>query len=954
MFHEFLRASYAAPAKRQKTISGYVYNPDYSDSEVAVYTRDGKAVFVARGSQPPKWGGDWFGKRGNVANEFGYNIREGDQYANLTSKRQKLDHDGYDVVAIGHSRGAALVDQLNQDKPFSHVFDVNGPDFWDKHDRASNQTSIRSALDPVSATNPRAVSQKRSWTDIYHAAKSFDTSPIGVFETAKYYLGQHGYESIDFGQWEDDFGSYFSVVHGPESVGLDPVKLGSSMSALEHPLHNFGSLAIMSEHYTKKRSGATVGRRQKRSHRAFVSTQVPRRSLSLDYSFQMGCSAGMKQNCFNVFRHQELDVLRALPTPTVGGFFRHPSQATNSQTLFSGQLDKYVLRGYGHSDNPSTLDNPADGGVVQCYNGQAYIGPKNTHGGSLNDLALFTQGAPTYVGCAEDPDDVVGGQDISVSRGYALKPVTAYAVPRLTGASVSQTDFANGNISQANASNDGSNSANTGTYYDTGVILPENVMALCPTLWSPVCQQSMEVAAANLAGKSEQGTIDSLKDALKNTTGDEEPTAPFGLTDIDTLGDKHPRNLLDPYAVSMCVNDQSCTYKFRNNGGTNAVVEFRVFKVHGLDSGTSSIPPARPTGANNAQSGAFYPGVNSAYPTMSVTSFVGGSTGQDFSTSAEQQGTLYQRTCWLDKWLCAKAARIHGTTPTATVNSTPATVAFDHDPVFILPNTAVISGGGTSNTVLTVDSTYSRQLATRCWWPLANARFNFHPSVIGVRVNDNMRMVGMKSFSLKQGQCGSYSLNMGGFTYRFADIAQFYGNTLGSPSSSQVPQNPNNPKVYGGPINLAPRFVNSGCMNGSVCVMLSVKGCVQPANALVLGPSQNELLQVPTEAGSANPTESLPLSYASGDVSTPANVVFELTERVKFSAMTYKRKTKNLNTYTKQDTSLLVQPYTTPAMTVRVIGDTGVRVQPSGVASVAATGSETKGEAEPIPVKMEE
>jgi len=942
MFHEFLRASYAAPAKRQKTISGYVYNPDYSDSEVAVYTRDGKAVFVARGSQPPKWGGDWFGKRGNVANEFGYNIREGDQYANLTSKRQKLDHDGYDVVAIGHSRGAALVDQLNQDKPFSHVFDVNGPDFWDKHDRASNQTSIRSALDPVSATNPRAVSQKRSWTDIYHAAKSFDTSPLGIAETANYYLGQHAFESIDFGQWEDDFGQFFSVVHGPESVGLDPVKLGSSMSALEHPLHNFGSLANMSEHYTKKRSGATVGRRQKRTHRAFVSTQVPRRSLSLDYSFQMGCSAGMKQNCFNVFRHQEVDVLRALPTPTVGGFYKHPSQEDSAKVLFSGQLDKYVLRGYGHSDNPDPSDSTNDGGAIQCYNGQAYIGPKNSKGGTLNDVTLLNAGSADYVGCAEDPDDVVGGQDISVSRGYALKPVTVYPIPRLTGATSTQQDFVAGAISQARASNDGEAQG-----YDTGVILPENVMALCPTLWSPVCQQSMEVAAANLAGKSEQGTIASLKDALSNTTGVEEPTAPFSLTDIDTLGDKHPRNLLDPYAASMCVNDHSCTYKFRNNGGTSAVVEFKVFKVHGLDSGTSSIPPTRTVLLNNSQSGAFYPGFNSAYPFFSPTIFVGG--GGDTETANPTLSTLYQRTCWLDKWLCAKAARIHGTTPTATVASTPATVGFDHDPVFVLPNVSVVQGGPNSygsNTVRTIDSTYSRQLATRCWWPLANAKFNFHPSVTGVRMNDNMRMVGMKSFSLRQGQSGSYNLNMGGFTYRFSDIAQFFGSTLGVGTTPYVEQNVQKPKAYGGPINLAPRFVNSGCMNGSVCVMISVKGCVQPANALVLDAYQDKLLQVP--GNDPETTQALPLSYASGDVSTPANVVFDLTERVKFSAMTYKRKTKNLNTYTKQDTTLLVQPYTTPAMTVRVIGDNGVRVQPTGVAGVANTGSETKGAEQPI------
>lgn len=949
MFHQFLSASYAPPAKRQRNISGYTYNPDYSDAEVAVYTRDGKAVFVARGSQPPKWGGDWFGKRGNVANEFGYNIREGDQYANLSGKRQKLDHDGYDVVAIGHSRGAALVDQLNQDKPFSHVFDVNGPDFWDKHGRASNQTSIRSALDPVSATNPRAVSQKRSWSDIYHAAKSFDTSVVGLAQSALYYGGQHDYESIDFGQWEDDFGQFFSVVHGPESVGLDPVKLGSSMSALEHPLHNFSTLANMSEHYTKKRSGATVGRRQKRSHRAFVNTQVPRRSLSLDYSFQMGCSAGMKQNCFNVFRHQEVDVLRALPTPTVGGFYRHPSQDNTAKVLFSGQLDKYVLRGYGHSDGQSVLDVPTDGGITQCYNGQAYIGPKNTKGGTLSDTTLLNDGSADYVGCAEDPDDVVGGQDISVSRGYALKPVTVYPIPRLTGAAVSQQAFIAGAISQASAANDGSNSGNTGTQYDTGIILPENVMALCPTLWSPVCQQSMEVAAANLAGKSEQGTIDSLKDALKNTTGSEEPTAPFGLTDIDSLGARHPRNLLDPYAASMCVNDHSCLYKFRNNGGTNAVVEFKVFKVHGLDSGTSSIPPGDGGNTNNAQSGAFYPGFNSAYPFFDPTTFVGGGP----ATTNVGTRTLYQRTCWLDKWLCAKAARIHGTNPTGTTQQL--TVGFPHDPVFLLPNVAVVEGGPNSigtNTMRTVDSTFSRQLATRCWWPLANAKFNFHPSVIGVRVNDNMRMVGMKSFVLKQGQCGSYNLSMGGFTYRFADIAQFYGSSLGTNTSPFYPQGSFNPKAYGGPINVAPRFVNSGCMNGSVCVMISVKGCVQPANALVLDAYQNNLLQVPT-GDPENPTESLPLSYASGDVSTPANVVFDLTERVKFSAMTYKRKSKNLNTYTKQDTSLLVQPYTTPAMTVRVIGDNGVRVQPTGVAGVANTGTETKGDEQPIHVKQE-
>ena len=153
--HEFLRAGYEDPSRRRSYIKGYKYRPDYSDGEAAVYTRDGHAVFVARGSKANLFHKDWIGRRGNVANVFGYDIRDSKQYANLAGKRQRLDRDGYDVVALGHSRGGALVDQLNRDKPFRHVFDVDAPSFWHKHSRGENQTSIRSSTDPVSLFNPR-------------------------------------------------------------------------------------------------------------------------------------------------------------------------------------------------------------------------------------------------------------------------------------------------------------------------------------------------------------------------------------------------------------------------------------------------------------------------------------------------------------------------------------------------------------------------------------------------------------------------------------------------------------------------------------------------------------------------------------------------------------------------------------------------------------------------------
>ena len=566
--HEFLRSSYAEPSKRRRTIDGYQYNPDYSDAEVAVYTRDGKAVFVARGSKPNLFHSDWSGKRGNIANEFGYDIRESEQYANLSGKRQKLEHDGYgDIVAVGHSRGGALVDELNQDKRFSHVFDVNSPTFWANHERAENQTSIRSALDPASALNPRSVSQKRSWNDVIQAAKSLDPSYVGIAQTAKYYLGQHDYESIDFDEY-NDLDQYF---HGPDGVELDPTKLESALSSVVNKLHNFSSLD-MPTMMMKKRARGTFGRSQHVSAKSIAANIVPTRSVKNDYSFQMSASAGMKQNCFNVFRHQELEVLTTKsinpPLPSTTGlnvaaaFDGHtgivnPGFGSLGAVGVATTLQPYVLRGYGHNN----IRDPANNNTQTVYIGQSHVGPKYTDGGSFTDVNQYNVGWGSLsfggtqpLSMTANPDDCVGGTAVSVDRASRLHPVTTYPIPRLTG--ISGDTLNSGGQLTTKIGQPG---------YDTGVILPEHVMALCPTMWSPICQQSLEVAAANLAGTTQQGTIAGHQGIIAASTG-VHTDVQFNIDNLVDGGKQHPRNRVDPFAAKMCVNDHSCNYSFANQG----------------------------------------------------------------------------------------------------------------------------------------------------------------------------------------------------------------------------------------------------------------------------------------------------------------------------------------------------------------------------------------------------
>ena len=324
--------------------------------------------------------------------------------------------------------------------------------------------------------------------------------------------------------------------------------------------------------------------------------------------------------------------------------------------------------------------------------------------------------------------------------------------------------------------------------YGSGIVLPEHVMALCPTLWSPVCQQAMELAAANLAGTVNKGTIDNIQNVLQSSTGSAALPEKFELdladyndpaNDQQTLiGEKHPRNVLDPVGASMCVNNQSCVYKFRNNGGSSAVVDFHIFKVHGLDAGSSSMPLSYDQTRPNADVSSFYPGFNGSIPYQTPSSFIAGKPNGFIASPVANPAltNLMARKSWLDSWLCAKAAKIHGTNPTTTSgDSTGSLVPFSSDPVFLLPTEHIAGASGSAPFHRTLNENNSRQLALNCWWPLANARLNFHPSVNGVRYNDNMRCVGTKTFTLKQGQAGVYDVQMGGFTYKFSDIAQFFG-----------------------------------------------------------------------------------------------------------------------------------------------------------------------------------
>lgn len=647
----------------------------------------------------------------------------------------------------------------------------------------------------------------------------------------------------------------------------------------------------------------------------------PRRSVVVESSYQMYTGAAQKMTCMNVFRHQDLGVLdkysstfkvqSSTPPPADGwpeiipscpssvdplGFPEDNDGTDVCNVKYNRTVSGYTMRGYGlNVQNAANTDNYPS---LQVQ-GQMYIGPGNH---CVWDPVTPGQPTPSPDVGMPTGNDVYGVKDnvdpasyLGVFTNWANDvPVVHY--PNLDRKSVSVGDL----------------------------------MGCCQTLWSPICAQSIEAASANLGYNTLGiGTVDSRTGSLdpsgvvKDQSGlDFGPETPERYTNLAKLV---PRNELDPVGTHFTWTKHSADYKVTNTYSYPVEVEFIVYKVHGLTSRdqVSATPGASPERFVTE----YYPGVNGPLP---YTASNGGIFDIFFGGSGPLNGGMVNRSMILD-FMSAWQNKVRPSdTPYQGVQLPQSSGLPVTDPLYGQPGVA---------------SAPNFQIATKTHWPLTNARWKSFMSPRGCKSPfEFMREFSRKTIKLQSGELASHRIDFGGFKYALEDIGYYSQKGTGTQSFKAFP-------VYSQTSGTSQiQYANRGMMNGSVVVVVVLKGTTVAANAPIPRTGPNPLfpatkyggasISAPISNGSSGqavdfqrrtnlvvdrgefldpPGTTVRGNFAAGSVNAAASLLVECKESVEFQPMMNKRPKLLRNTVTHTNKSLLLTASCPVSETVRTI-----------------------------------
>lgn len=644
----------------------------------------------------------------------------------------------------------------------------------------------------------------------------------------------------------------------------------------------------------------------------FFSTQFPVRTVRYDSSYQMGTGSGTKMTCMNVFRHQDLSVLEAdAATNTVLSSLNAGSIAGNNvvtDDLYT--TSGYVMRGYG----VQTQATPPATQQFLNIQGQMYIGPGNHVPKAVND--------PTSP-YAIDPY-VFGARDTLDPQKYVGLFI---GVPAVAG---SVDPKKNMNVVYPSMQRD---------EVDVG-----SIMGMCQTLWSPICAQSIEAAAANLGfdNGSSMGTVNS-RDGYLNQIGAGASIGTSNFGPQDAPGKVAPRAVLDPSGTQFTWQSHTVDYKFTNTYSYPLEVNVVVYKAFGLQAqqtGNLDVVGQNPETVQT-QPRAYYPGVNGPLPwnnkdggIFSILTGLRRDTANAPAVSNNPKtNTMYNRCMILDLlggWqerLLKEEERSEG---------------------IVLPDPTNLGIVGSFNQP-------KFQSCAKVHWPLLNSRWGCMQSPKGVGIHPFMKEFSRSRIKLVAGERSSLKLDLGGFKYCLKDIGylqQNLDNRSGTgisntgfidgkgPIWSSTKSTEDSTVPPGGLIAMRPayKYCNRGMMNGSVVVVIELKGTAVNANAPVVAVANEATIEarplggvtpgntavvdrILANQGQPDQAALVRGNYATGTTTSPGTLLVECKETVSFQPMMSKRPYSIRNTRTHTDRSVLCAPAIPVSQTVRTIDE---------------------------------
>ncbi len=153
LMREFLDASYADKGKAPQNIDGYVRDNSLSGERVSVYynATTGKAVVVHRGSKDMA---DW-GNNLKMALGWKMSSTKRFKHAKDIQKKAEAKYGKKNVITLGHSLGGKIASDVGGDSDEIITLNKATGIGWDaykkEHGSKSNETNVRTTLDPVSA-----------------------------------------------------------------------------------------------------------------------------------------------------------------------------------------------------------------------------------------------------------------------------------------------------------------------------------------------------------------------------------------------------------------------------------------------------------------------------------------------------------------------------------------------------------------------------------------------------------------------------------------------------------------------------------------------------------------------------------------------------------------------------------------------------------------------------------
>lgn len=623
----------------------------------------------------------------------------------------------------------------------------------------------------------------------------------------------------------------------------------------------------------EKKSRLRVNRDRRVREQELYDALFPTRKVTCQSSFQMTTAAGQKQSCFNVYRHQDVGVLHEdslvfenLP------HIRDINSPLTPETPYSvqrqvGTLSGYTLRGFGYAqtDTPQTL-GIADKGPAYTT-GQMYVGP-GCH--QPFGIASGNPSWPTFLNeifqdQAEWGQDVYGGRDNISWQTYLSRFPDSANSPNVRLPSLRKSSC------------------------DVG-----EIMAMCPTLWSPICCQSIEAASANLGYNAlGKGTVDSV-DGFLDRTGDF-ATTPSG--NFLPTGGNSARSRLDAQSTQFTWKKHSANYKFTNTYSYGIDIDVVIFKVGSLDHGSKSSTSVNL--ANNMNQ-AFYPGVNGPKNLTSADADFGSLWGSP-STTPNQSFLLKLIGSWTNEF-GARTEKTEG-----------------------------IQLGAGSVPKYETPSVVSK---SPCW-PLLDARFSSFRMPSGMKsAAPFMREYSRKRISILPGECQSMLLDLGGFKYRLSDVG-YVANEITTSDPYPVFDVNAASSAYSEEIH----YVDRGMMNGSIVVAITIKGKKVQASAPLLkrtGPTayaEKASGYAIDDHDTKTVVERLPVSsstdpnldtrgfYGTGVVHSAGSCLVECSETVEFQPMIHKRPKYASNKRTLQDPTQMFIANVPVSDTVRTVQD---------------------------------